>query len=101
VDDNSKAAARILYETLLTVACVGGSSLVQKISNPKSVDINGAEILANLSRPCALDVNVYETIKCVLAPADYSHLHTTEEDFIGRLPTRAAMAFRAGYGLLL
>jgi len=101
VEGNHKAAARILYETLLTVAYVGGSSLVRNKSDAAPANNHGGEILANLSRPCALDVNVYETIKCVLAASDFSHLHTTEEDFIGRLPTRAAMAFRAGFGLLL
>ena len=58
-------------------------------------------ILVQLGRPSSLDLNLYETIKCTLASSDFVHMKTTEEDFVGRLPSRVAMAFRAAMGVLV
>jgi hypothetical protein len=92
--DNTAANARVLYETLLTLSHVGNSEIL---------DSSASEMhpLVQLGRPSSLDLNLYETMKCTLASSDFVHMKTTEEDFVGRLPSRVAMAFRAAMGVLV
>lgn len=94
--ENDVANARTLYETLITVAHVGKSGILGNAPESKDVDF-----IAQLNKPRALDMNIYEAIKCVMVSSDFNQMHTTEEAFVARMPSRGDMSFRTALGFLV